>query len=61
MWKNTEEQWAAIYAAASGEQLGIRLFAQGSRMGRFPDSLGASAKKVNDAVHRFKKCASDTS
>ncbi len=30
-------------------------------MGRFPDSLGASAKKVNDAVHRFKKCASDTS
>ncbi len=26
-------------------------------MGRFPDSLGASAKKVNDAMHRFKKCA----
>ncbi len=23
---------------------------------RFPDSLGASAKKVNDAMHRFKKC-----
>ncbi len=22
--------------------------------GRFPDSLGASAKKVNDAMHRFK-------
>ncbi len=30
-------------------------------MRRFPDSLGASAKKVNDAMHRFKKCASDTS
>ncbi len=30
-------------------------------MGRFPDSLGASATKVNDAMHRFKKCASDTS
>ncbi len=30
-------------------------------MGRFPDSLGASAKKVKDAMHRFKKCASDTS
>ncbi len=24
-------------------------------MGRFPDLLGASAKKVNDAMHRFKK------
>ncbi len=30
-------------------------------MGRFPDSLGASAKKVKDEMHRFKKCASDTS
>ncbi len=30
-------------------------------MGRFPDSLSASAKKVNDAMHWFKKCASDTS
>ncbi len=30
-------------------------------MGIFPDSLGASAKKVNDAMHRFKKCASHTS
>ncbi len=30
-------------------------------MGRFPDLLGASAKKVNDAMHRFKKSASDTS
>ncbi len=30
-------------------------------MGRFPDLLGASAKKVSDAMHRFKKCASDTS
>ncbi len=25
-------------------------------MGRLPDSLGASAKKVHDAIHRFKKC-----
>ncbi len=30
-------------------------------MGRFPDALGASAKKVNDVMYRFKKCASDTS
>ncbi len=30
-------------------------------MGIFPDSLCVSAKKVNDAMHRFKKCASDTS
>ncbi len=30
-------------------------------MGRFLDLLGASAKKVNDAMHRFKKSASDTS
>ncbi len=28
-------------------------------MGRFPDSLGTSAKKVKDAMQRFKKCASD--
>ncbi len=26
-------------------------------MGRFPDSLFASTNKVNDAMHRFKKCA----
>ncbi len=30
-------------------------------MGRFPDSLGAPAKKVNDAMYQFKKCASDSS
>ncbi len=30
-------------------------------MGRFPDSLGASAKEVNNAMYWFKKCASDTS
>ncbi len=30
-------------------------------MGRFPNSLCASEKKVNDAMHQFKKCASDTS
>ncbi len=29
-------------------------------IGRFPDSLGASAKKVNDVMHCFKKCALDT-
>ncbi len=28
-------------------------------MGRFPDLLSASAKKVKDAMHRFKKCASE--
>ncbi len=28
-------------------------------MGRFPDSLGTLAKKVKDAMQRFKKCASD--
>ncbi len=39
----------------------IRIYIYILGMGIFPDSLGASAKKVNNAMHRFKKCASHTS
>ncbi len=44
--RERREMWDSIWAVG---------------MGRFTDSLGASAKQDNDTMHQFKKCASDTS